>query len=138
MCVGSLKGTFPFTSYTLFTSAQTANESGVLGYTGAVDWTGKSRLHAWVKVDGANGVNHIGYLQFFATSSTGGYQSQVDNGAWYNATWHEIVWDLPTTGWSKAGVTSYGLQVNLKSAAPSGGPATPPVTIVYLDDIWLE
>jgi hypothetical protein len=137
-CTGSLKATFPFTSYALFTTGQATQESGVLQYTGASNWTGKTKLHAWVKVDSASGVNHIGFLQFFASSTTGGYQSVVDGGTWWTGAWHEIVWTLPATGWDKATVNNYGLQVNLKSAAPTGGPATPTTTVVYLDDVWVE
>jgi hypothetical protein len=138
-CVGSLKGTFPFTSYALFSSG--SGEIGVFQYfaSGTLDWTGKTKLHAWAKIDASNGVNHISFPQFYAnTSDFNHYISGQAVGNWYDGAWHEYVVDLPATGWDKTAVKTYGLQINLKGAAPASGPTTPPTTTVYLDDIWLE
>jgi len=137
-CAGSLKGTFPFTSYTLFSSG--SGEIGVLQYTAptTLDWTGKTKLHAWAKIDAASGVNHINFPQFFINTSDFGHYISGQAANWYDGAWHEYVVPLPATGWDKTAVKTFGLQINLKGTAPSGGPATPPTTIVYVDDIWVE
>jgi len=138
-CSGSLKGVFPFTSYSLYTSDN--HEIAVLQYVASsvLDWTGKSKLHAWYKVDTASGTSHINFLQFFAnTSGFNHYISTNASGTWDDGAWYEIVVDLNTTGFIKNDVKQFGLQINLKSTAPTGGPAVPPTTSVYLDDIWLE
>jgi len=140
-CAGSLKGVFPFTSYSLYTSTTDTHEIGVLQYNapGVLDWTGKTKLHAWYKVDTANGTGHINFLQFFAnTSGYNHYISTNGSGSWWDGAWHEIVVDLTTAGFIINDVKQFGLQINLQATAPGGGPAVPPTTTVYLDDIWLE
>ena len=138
-CAGALQATLPFTSYTKLSNGVT-NESGVLQYTapGVLDWTGKTKLHAWTRIDTASGVNHVAYVQFFVNTADGAhYISGLPTGTWYDGSWQEIVVDLNTSGFVKTNVKVYGFQVNLKATAPSGLP-TPPTTLISVDDVWLE
>jgi hypothetical protein len=142
-CLGSLAGTFPFTIYN-------ATESGELeityGTTTPAVWTGKTKLHAWVRVDvPSEGVGYLNGLQLHASSNSyGDYLAKfVSISTFATGTWQEIVLDLTANGSSGApldltGINQLGLQVLVLGTAPAGGPAAPETTTVYLDDIWAE
>jgi len=145
-CPGALKGTYPFTAYNLLNNSQT-QESGTLGFapSAALNWTGKSKLHLWEKVDITNGVTHLSFVQLYVANANGANfkSAQVAGGVFADGSWHEIVFDLAaastaaTNPLNLGAIATYGLQVALKTAAtaPTG---TPPTTIVYVDDVWVE
>jgi hypothetical protein len=142
-CPGALKAVLPFTSYTAF-DVDGGAVGAVIQYatgTGVVlDWTGKTKLHGWAKIDTSNGVGHLGFIQLYANTADYGHyiSAQPSGGIFADGAWHEMIVDLTGNGFVLTNVKQYGLQVSLKSTAPSAGPVTPVTTTVYLDDLWLE
>jgi|GEM_PF-5169362 len=142
-CLGALQMTIPFTAYGQNTDAE-------INPGPPMDFTGKSKLHFWAKVQVAGGATAaINGVQFYV--NTGGYSKYSghfislsaalpDGGSFADGNWHEGVYDISgnTANIVIGVINQFGVQVLTQSAAPSGGPATPPTVTLLIDDIWLE
>ncbi len=116
---------------------------------GSVDWSGRTKLHMWVKVLTTN-YSTVAYVQAFVSAngyvfmSGGGFNgTQLSDGAW-----HESIFNIPPVPanpnpeggavFDPAFVNAFGAQIGTQSAAADGGPSVPPPTTLLVDDIWLE
>jgi hypothetical protein len=114
----------------------------------AGDWTGYTKLHAWIKVVmspstdiGSAGtfVQNYSFAHGFDTDGSGVTGASDQN-------WHESVLQLVPTaadagsnGYDPGAINQFGVQAGAGGTAYSaadGGAL--PVATVYIDDIWLE
>ena len=115
-----------------------------------MDFTGKTTLHFWVKVQiPASTAAAINGVQAFV--NTGGYSKYKGNfvgfsnalpggGSFADGNWHEIIFDIAGNLGSITVnvINQFGIQIVTAGSAPGGGPATPPTVTLFVDDVWLE
>ncbi|GHN01080.1 hypothetical protein WSM22_25690 [Cytophagales bacterium WSM2-2] len=142
-CPGAGKLTIPFATY-----GQNADIEINPGP--AMDFTGKSKLHMWAKIQiPAGTAAAINGVQAYV--NTGGYSKYKGNfvsfsgalpggGSFSDGNWHEIVFDIAgnLSSITVSVINQFGLQILLQGSAPGGGPATPPQVILLIDDVWVE
>jgi len=112
------------------------------------DWSGKSKLHAWIKLESGMATALNGIQLFVQNASVRGprvFDYDNWNNAWLSGWvfsdngWHEEVLDL-TNGFSGSTslINQIGVQVDPLASAPAGGPASPGTIVVDIDNVWLE
>ncbi len=143
-CPGAAQMTIPFASY-----GQNADIE-INPYPNPLDFTGKSKLHFWARVQVPAGTEAaINGVQAFV--NTGGYSKYKgnfvgyantlsDGGKFSDGNWHEIVFDIAGNLGSITVnvINQLGVQIVTQGSAPGGGPATPPTVTLTVDDVWLE
>lgn len=136
-CPGALELTVPFTAYGTQTDAQ-------INFNPVQDWTGRAKLHAWVKIPdpGTGNLNHVGGVNLAVLSENyGNYDNAYEGAATFaDFDWHEIVLDL-TAGDPPPDlptVIQIHVQLQVHGTAPEDGPEAPVPTVMLVDDIWLE
>jgi len=135
-CAGAWHLTADFKGYSPATTTELA--IGDLRFSPS-NWTGHAALHAWVKVEPTSAP--IQGVQFFLVSDFSKflYESSFDESVFRNGRWNEMVLSLaPNANCNPAQVIRIGIQLALQPAGTSGNPATPPVTDVWMDDVWVE
>jgi hypothetical protein len=107
----------------------------------AQDWTGYTKLHAWLKIVSSDystiqGVEPRVDSSGYADKLFGGF---VSGSTFADGGWHETVVPL-TAGASyvPAGVNGYQFELQLVGAKPGGAAATPPAATLLVDSIWIE
>jgi hypothetical protein len=154
-CPGALEVTTPFPAYGEGVQAQYPYGNYTTGV-GAVNWTGRSSLHASVKVVApaaafANGLNGV---QLFVQSGGAFYPNYRGNfesiSTFANGEFHAItlslapddagVLDGGNNAYDPALVEQIGIQIVNLGSQPDGGVAAtfPLSTVLIIDDIWLE
>jgi hypothetical protein len=141
-CAGALELTIPFDAYDSIGVARLAFRSPEGEDT--VSWSGKSALRASLRVADP-GTRNLDYLKelvlFVSTLSADGLSTRVGVSRPFsrfsNSLWHElrVTFDREAD-WAR--VTGYGVALVAQPNAPLGGPAVPPKTTLYVDDIVLE
>jgi hypothetical protein len=144
-CPGALTLTAPFTAYGSQENAQ------ALVSLGGANWTGRTKLHSWVKLETASYPGISGVQAYVQTDSYAYYTDQfVDSAVLADGAWHEIIVDLvdlsndsytnvPDGGTiDLAAVSALGVQVSAPTTAPAGGPTAPSTATLLVDDIWVE
>jgi hypothetical protein len=133
-CPGALRLTIDFKGY----SASSTTATGDLRFKLA-DWTGATVMHAWVKVSPGDAPLQGVQLFVFSDTTAFRFDSAYDDAGFRSGEWNEMILSLqPGSAYTPSQVFRIGLQVILKTAGSSGNPAVPPVTTVWLDDVWIE
>jgi hypothetical protein len=135
-CTGALEYNVTYSGYNV--------TSGVLYNYGAggVDWTGRTRLHAWIKLTTSDyttlsGVQLIVESNNYAVKRYGGFLTATTLAV---GTWHEAIVSLGTaaTDYFPTNVNDFQVQLLTPGAQADGGPAAPSPATLLVDDIWLE
>ncbi|HEY4012988.1 MAG TPA: hypothetical protein VGM06_06605 [Polyangiaceae bacterium] len=141
-CPGAMSLAVTYTGYGV--------QSGVdYNFPTAQDWTGRVRLHMWIKVVTSdyttiNGVEEIVFSQNLASDTPTTYIDDFGGflaGSGYaSGGWLELVTDISTPTASYFPTTVVGLEVRLTTvnSMADGGPAVPPPATLLVDDIWVE
>jgi hypothetical protein len=151
-CRGAMQATVPFATYATAEGGNVTENLNV-GFSTNDNWAGYTKLHAYVKLEvpgGANSADYkaLGGVQVFAQSLGNGYinagsfayvPTTFADGAWHQVTLALVGGDAGGYGgYDPTHVTGFGVQLTLASPPAAGAPATPPVTTVSIDDIWVE
>ncbi len=142
-CPGAAQLNIPFTAY-----GQNADVEISPGP--PMNFTGKTKLHFWAKVQiPAGTAAAINGVQAFL--NTGGYSQYkgnfvsfsntlADGGSFADGNWHEIIFDIAGNAGSItiSDIDQFGVQIVTMSSAPGGGPSVPPMVKLFVDDIWIE
>lgn len=139
-CLGSLEATVAFATYGS-RDLPIENVAALGPDRAKLDFSEYSRLHAWMKFDdpGTGNLDHLKGLWAFVTSPTAEKRlSGYDVEPFADFDWHEIVVYAPVDEPFADDVSLYGFELVVQDSAPLNGSGKPPVTVVYLDDIWLE
>jgi hypothetical protein len=136
LCPGALEVTLPFSVYG-------ENERAGIEKAAAVNWTGKTSLHVWIRVadPGGGSIAFINGIQVFVRSMGDTVSSSkfVGAAAFDDFQWHEIVMDLTATpAVVLTDVSRVGVQVIAATTRPPSAPLAPKTTVVYVDDLYLE
>ncbi len=138
VCPGALLKTNPFTAYGQL------GEAGV--GTGTLDLTGRTALHAWIKVP-VPAAGQLGYsvLSGVTLLIQSGNFTTFDNQFYGIATfsdgnWHELVLSFATASPPITLNNVNGIDVSLATVAtqPAGAGATPGTIVFLIDDVWVE
>jgi hypothetical protein len=136
-CPGSLELNVPFTTYGTQTDVQ-------INFNPAQDWTGRSTLHAKVKIPdpGTGNLNHLNGVNLAVLSDNyANYDNKfVSASTFADFAWHDVALDLSAGDPPPTLPSIIQIQVQLQAAgeAPSGGPSAPISTTLLVDDIWIE
>jgi hypothetical protein len=138
ICPGAMTSSISFTSYGQNTDVE-------FFYNTAANWTGRTRIHAWVKIAPVGGDSSAlsGVLIFVQSNNWANWSSNWTNvdASIADGGWHELVTDFTPSGGTPVvtnNVQKFGIQLVSQSTQPTGGPAVPPATVLTVDDIWLE
>lgn len=141
-CPGAMQFSIPWGPYMGFQAS-----SAVINFSSS-DWTGFKKLHAWVKVitpdlsvPQTQTLPYLDHLQFSVSSNAYGafYSANSATSTLADREWHQLVLNLtPSVNYVPTAVVNVALQLVLRGDTPPAGPATPPLTVVLIDDIWLE
>ncbi len=141
-CPGALELTVSFTGFGVTSGAIFNYGSG-----SPQDWTGRTRLHFWVKVvtsdySALNGVQEIIDSSNYSLHRFGGY---LAGSVFADGRWYQSVVDLtpPAQGaanvdFDPTTVNEFQVQLLTPNTSPDGGAGAPATTTVLVDDIWLE
>lgn len=105
------------------------------------DWTGYTKLHAWLKVvsseyDIIQGVEPRVDSHSYSDKLYGGF---VSGATFADGNWHEAVVPLTSgASYDPTEINGYQFELQLVGAQPSGAPATPPPASLLIDSIWIE
>jgi len=143
---GAFQTVITFTGYGN-ASDQYGGETTASGHAfpSAVDWTGKTKLHGWVKVTVPGGVGSNDYLALFGwqlavNSGTNKFLSQF-HAPFTDQLWHEFVVDLAaatTDKYDPTQVKGVSVLIATTNVAATNAPAIPPATTLLIDDVWVE
>jgi hypothetical protein len=102
------------------------------------DWTGATKVHAWVRVSPSNAP--ITGVQFFVMSGSSYlYRSVFDDHKFAPGEWYEVVLPLGVgNDYDPKLVRRVGLKIILRAAGVAGNPPVAPTVQAWLDDIWVE
>ena len=109
-------------------------------YSSAQDWTGYTKLHAWLKVETSSyatiqGVEPRVQSANFGDNLFGGF---VSGSTFSDGGWHETIVPL-TAGTNYAPASVITLQFELQTVGTATGDASvPPSATLLIDSIWLE
>jgi hypothetical protein len=122
-----------------------------------VDFTGKTKLHFWVKLqlpDGGSVTTYLNGVQGFLQSGNpptdagpNGYAHYTTGnsftvaGTLADGAWHEVIVDFTVDAGDRANlsyVNQLGVQVLALMTALDGGPAAPSTAVLLVDDISLD
>jgi hypothetical protein len=139
-CPGALRATIAFAVHD---GASARVEAPWRRGTRYYDFRSRSRLHAWVKFADA-GVPlyaHLSSVTLYVNSSDAAsrpetLESTADSQLFSDLDWHEIVLDLPASGFTADRVVTFGIRVNPRVEAADAGAL--PTLEMYVDDVWLE
>jgi hypothetical protein len=102
------------------------------------DWTGATKLHAWVRVS-PSGAPLTGVQFFVMSGSAYLYASVFDDHKFALGQWFEVVLPLtPGKDYDPQLVRRVGVQVTLRPEGAAGNPPVAPTVQAWLDDIWVE
>ncbi|HVY25655.1 MAG TPA: hypothetical protein VHB79_03860 [Polyangiaceae bacterium] len=135
-CPGALRLEAVFKGYA---SGQAPDEVAIadLRFTEA-DWTGRTKLHAWVRVSPVKAP--ITGVQFFLISGSSYlYKSVFDDGSFGAGQWYELVLPLvPGASYDPKLVQRLGVKITLRRDGAANNPPQAPTVDVWLDDVWVE
>jgi len=136
LCPGALEVTIPFSAYG-------EKEKASVEKAAVADWTGKTSLHVWIKVEdpGDGTIAFMNGIQVFVLSMQYAvYSSKFVGAATFDDfAWHEIVLDLTAApAVVLDDVNKVGVQVLAATTRPPSAPMTPSTTVVHVDDMYLE
>jgi hypothetical protein len=136
-CPGALSLALTYTAYGVNSGLDRFYTSGG----GATqDWTGRVRLHFWVKVVTSDYTTINGLEEFVQSGSTlKQYSPFLTGSSLAGGGWVQSVVDLtPGANFDPTTVAGFEVQLQTIAAGIDGGPAAPPAATVLVDDIWLE
>jgi hypothetical protein len=133
-CPGSLLLAVAFKGYV----SEQKQELAVADLRFNADWSGATKVHAWVRVSPSNAP--ITGVQFFVMSGSSYlYASVFDNHKFALGEWYEVVLPLaPGNDYDPTHVHRVGVQVTLRQEDVAGNPPVAPTVQTWLDDIWVE
>jgi hypothetical protein len=102
------------------------------------DWTGATKLHAWLRVS-PNDAPLTGVQLFVMSGSSYLYASVFEGNKFAFGQWFELVLPLsPGKDYDPKLVSRVGVQVTLRPEGAAGNPPVAPTVQAWLDDIWVE
>ncbi|MBV9948402.1 MAG: hypothetical protein JOZ69_16240 [Myxococcales bacterium] len=141
-CLGALQ---LYTTYTAYNANPLVQFVYGGNAAGAMNWSGRSKLHVWLKVTTSDYTALSGARAFVLSNNYVSFGSPLVGAATLaDRLWHETTVDLtpPPAGGGSAldpsVINGLGAQIVNQSAATAGGPAAPSPTTLLVDDIWLE
>lgn len=135
-CPGALHLQAVFKDYA---SGQAADEVATADLRFAdVDWTGATKLHAWVRVSPVS-APITGVQLFVLSGSSFLYKSLFDDASFPSGQWYELVMPLaPGASYEPKVVRRLGVKIILRRDGAANNPAQAPTVDVWLDDIWVQ
>jgi hypothetical protein len=142
-CPGALAMNVTYSGYGV-------NSGAIFNYGGgaaAKDWTGRTKLHAWIKLTTSDytvlgGVQQIVDSNGYAVHRYGGYlpATLLSDGKWHESVVSLVppAPDAATVDYVPTIVNEFQFQLLSQGAQVDGGPAAPPPAALLVDDIWLE
>jgi hypothetical protein len=141
-CAGAAALELPYDSYG---DTESIDFNTIFGGPGSgANWTGATTLHVAMRFaePESGNISHLAWGNLYLQSGDwSNWNAQgLDLGMLSDFEWHDITLDLTdlADGSDLSDIIKIGVQLAVQSTAPDSGPAVPPQTLVYIDDIWVE